>query len=689
MFKNPPGKREVTALALGGPVGSKDRIYAAFGQTIQGVNKKKGAQFFLYSTVLNEDISSLYVEDLTIYTACEYSLNVFEANKNGDQVSDVHFYQAPDKIHSMSMTRIPGAGNAGGKDGASGYNSVLGCQDKHLRVVRDSTLFYEARVDGAVLSTQMYDGNLPPEKKTEDGGTMAQAIHFKINSEYKSVLASEPTSEQQVTERRGEQRGERGNRQTHATGGGSLCRVSFVCRQVIYGTDNGLVGQYFLDSSSMRPGFLLGSGEKKSSVTSLALCDVTLSGFDDLVVGRDDGRVEVFPYDLYEPSSEAVFSRDLHESVTSIERGQIVANNSMDLVVSTYSGKVMAFTHEMKHSAVGHIAPKVSNLKDGSSSATATTSTGLPGSITHADGSSTNVMKESAADLDKSIKELRLELEKLTERVAKEKEKYASKVSAELIAVEQQFKLKHSFKLLADEACYLLTLEVDLPLDVVTLQSNIPVMLLDVEANRAMLSRTDRDEKNGNELLATYRVQQEDATTAAADGAAISTRRMEIKIRTVEGQHGTLSAYVIPKLQPKSCQKLELRIKPLSLHEKVHREVVEGELRDRPLSTLSITGSFTLSDAHSWVTFCLPDVSNKLAPASDGPQLLYFRSTFLRTVLVCEYEKGKASFKSDSATAISILKEVSNHTFAHTRARSAKHEASYCFSLDLISLLLS
>jgi Bardet-Biedl syndrome 7 protein len=81
-------------------------------------------------------------------------------------------------------------------------------------------------------------------------------------------------------------------------------------------------------------------------------------------------------------------------------------------------------------------------------------------------------------------------------------------------------------------------------------------------------------------------------------------------------------------------------------------------LRFRPLNTLSISGSFTLLDIHSWVMFCLPDVSSKLASSSEGVQQLYFRSTFLRTVLVCEYEKGRATFRSDSITAVSILKEV-------------------------------
>ena len=642
VFKNPPGKREVTALALGGPAGAKDRIYAAFGQTIQGLNKKKGAQFFLYATVLNEDISSLFIEDLTIYTGCEYSLNVFEANKNGDQVADVQFYQSPDRINAVAQTKIPGVsgGGGGGKDGGgAAYNSVLGCQDKHLRVIKDSSLFYEARVDGAVSCVALYESPTPPEKKdpADAIGTAASAKNFKFSQGETKAL--------------------------------------------IYTTDNGNVGQYFLGASSMRPGFVMGGSSSggeagagagsstkshQAGITALALCDVTLNGFDDLVIGRDDGRIEVFPYDVNAPESDSVFSRSLNESVTTIAPGQLIANNSNDLVVSTFSGKVVAYTHELKHSAVAHIAPKISNIKDTSSSS-ATTSMGLPGTIVAPDGSSTNVMKESSADLDKSIRELKLELEKLTERVLKEKEKYCLKVSPELIATEQQFHVKHSFKLLPDEACYLLSIELDIPLDCVMLQSNIPVMLLDVEGNRAMLSRTERDEKNNNELLACYRIQAGGAGSgtgggggadAGGAGEGSGSNRIELKIRTVEGQHGTLLAYLIPKLQPKTCQRLELKIKPLSLHEKVHRSVIEGEVAGkRPMTSLTINGDFSLADIHSWVGFCLPEVPSK--PSTDGAvQSLSFRSTFLRTVLSIEYEKGRGRFLSDSVTAISILKEV-------------------------------
>jgi len=79
----------------------------------------------------------------------------------------------------------------------------------------------------------------------------------------------------------------------------------------------------------------------------------------------------------------------------------------------------------------------------------------------------------------------------------------------------------------------------------------------------------------------------------------------------------------------------------------------------RPLSTLTLTGSFSLSDVHSWVSFCLPEVPSKAATdGGAGVQAAYFRSSFLSTVLACEYEKGRAVFRSDSLTAVSILKEV-------------------------------
>ena len=71
--------------------------------------------------------------------------------------------------------------------------------------------------------------------------------------------------------------------------------------------------------------------------------------------------------------------------------------------------------------------------------------------------------------------------------------------------------------------------------------------------------------QSGNILLATYRCQA-------------NTTRLEIKIRTIEGQYGTLLAYVTPRLQPKCCQVQEYKIKPLSLHMRTHNVDLERYL---------------------------------------------------------------------------------------------------------------
>ena len=131
-------------------------------------------------------------------------------------------------------------------------------------------------------------------------------------------------------------------------------------------------------------------------------------------------------------------------------------------------------------------------------------------------------------------------------------------------------------------------MECQAPIDNVLLTSDVPIDLLDVEKNSAVVSYSTCDPEvnklmytkvindmvlslysnltfimlififqSGNVLLATYRCQA-------------NTTRLEIKIRTIEGQYGTLLAYVTPRLQPKCCQVQEYKIKPLSLHMRTH-----------------------------------------------------------------------------------------------------------------------
>ena len=93
------------------------------------------------------------------------------------------------------------------------------------------------------------------------------------------------------------------------------------------------------------------------------------------------------------------------------------------------------------------------------------------------------------------------------------------------------------------------------------------------------------------------------------------------------------------------------RIRPLSLHMRTHT----GDTADRPHNVLTLRGQFTMAEVHSWVSFCLPEVSEKV-PASSSASITFI-STFLDTLLLCEYSKGCGVFKSDNISTISILKD--------------------------------
>jgi len=236
---------------------------------------------------------------------------------------------------------------------------------------------------------------------------------------------------------------------------------------------------------------------------------------------------------------------------------------------------------------------------------------------------------------------LQTDIAQLEQQITAAKDKYSG-LTPHLVAVDQQFKVKSSFKLLPQEACYLLSLEIQMPIELVTLQSDVPIMLLDIDESTAVFSRTQCADKDSSQLLATYRQQE-------------PTNRMEIKIRTVEGQHGTLSAYIIPKLTPKTCQRVAFPIKALSLHSKISQAELDELLKIRPVNKLQLSGSFSVAEVHAWVGGCVPAVSPKVQEEEVN---IAFRSTFLDTLLVCSYSRGTATFRSDSVSVISILKEV-------------------------------
>lgn len=615
IYQNTPPsgqKRQVTSMALGGNEGFKDKLYVAFGETITGL-KKKGNEFFRFSTMTNEDVNQMWVQDLLLWTATDFSMNTFE---NGANIS---VYMASDRINAMAVLPVA-APNV--------LDTVLGCEDKFLRIIHDNAIHYEAKAEAAVTSVIDYPA--------------------------RAANSLSPTA---VAER----------------------DATTAC--LVYGMSNGTVAQLLCTAHDIKRGFTVPSGSK-SAISCLLQADLTQNGCSDIVLGREDGTIEA--YDMTTGEASKMFSTSLGESITALDSGFVVTEQP-ELVCSTYSGKVLCFSSKDNFNGLLKLGGGSAAGQDNKPSLVGGMKTGLmsllskkkdrrddPEAKVSADlAAAASAAASAPAHTASGITELTEEISALQRTIAQQHANYAA-LSGSLIAVDQQIKVKHVWTLLPEEACLLLTVEVPVPIDVLLLQSNVPVILLSDQDINAMMSRTpcgfgaaradgstysrpftsvsDAEKKTvlseglntSSQLLVTYRCQE-------------SINRIQVKIRALEGFRGTLTALVIPKMYPKTCQKIECPIKPLCLHEKVELDALAHETETRPMNSLVLTGGFSISDMHAWVGLCLDNLPPRLT--EDSVQALY-KSTFVGSVLLLDYRKGHASFKSDSMITIALLKET-------------------------------
>eukprot|EP00698_Gefionella_okellyi_P026192 TRINITY_DN9896_c0_g1_i1.p1 TRINITY_DN9896_c0_g1~~TRINITY_DN9896_c0_g1_i1.p1 ORF type:complete len:718 (-),score=186.21 TRINITY_DN9896_c0_g1_i1:1083-3236(-) len=378
-------------------------------------------------------------------------------------------------------------------------------------------------------------------------------------------------------------------------------------RMLLYGTANGVLGMLNLQAMHMNQLWAVPNEKRLGAVQCISAADVTQDGHNDIVIGRDDGSVELYGVATGSASAspKLLFSQQLTESITSVAAGCVANPQFTEVTCASYSGRIISFTSEP-------INPARSNEY---------------------------TAHRNTQQKEKKMKALKLEIQKIQEKLDKEKAKY-QKVSGEMIAQKAQTTLKHAFQF-ADDGTYTLAVELDAPIDTVCLQADVPVELLDVSDSSTIVCQSPPDPENKNVLLATYRCQE-------------SLNRLQIRFRTVEGQYGVMNAYVIPVLSPKTCQSVSYPIKPLSQHTRVSAPQ-PMELEKRPLNELKIQGTFTLGEMHSWVALCLPEIPEKVTV----DEILYhFKSAFLGTLLVCQYRKGEALFRSDNISTLSMIKEI-------------------------------
>ena len=120
-----------------------------------------------------------------------------------------------------------------------------------------------------------------------------------------------------------------------------------------------------------------------------------------------------------------------------------------------------------------------------------------------------------------------------------------------------------------------------------------------------------------------------------------------------------MSVFVIPKPSSgnKTCQVLDIPLKPLNLHERID-SIDPSILEKLELTTIKMTGRFSMSDAHNWISNCLHDVPpNVVVDDQSDTHKFYFKSFFVGTYLIIELSKGSLIVQSDNLSVITILKE--------------------------------
>lgn len=408
-------------------------------------------------------------------------------------------------------------------------------------------------------------------------------------------------------------------------------------KELLYSTDTGLLVQLLCDPGASHQGFTLPNPKKLGAIKAIySGIDFTKTGSNDIVVGREDGLLEI--YDMDETGSlQQVFSTKLSESINGLDGGFVTTLNTQEIVLQTFTGKVLT----MSPPGGGIIVPQMD--KKGRV---------LP-STEDAD---------RRAGYQAQITRLKNELSDLNDQLDAEKATFSKGIGSNaLLAASAPFTVQDTCKLQPDEACYVLSIESAMPIFTVAIQSSISLQLLDVPSNVAIMSRSPPDEANGCLTLATYRCQ--DATS-----------RISVKFNVREGQSGILQAFIIPNVTPKTCVSVSHKIRPLCLHTRISSADVS-----RPTNELVITGTFDVADMHSWISVLVNDIPQLSVGSETGT--LFFQNALLGTQLSCRYRNGEARFISDLITTLGIV-----HEHVMMQATNAKHRVNVSFSPSSASL---
>eukprot|EP01035_Chromulina_nebulosa_P016891 gene16891-22379_t len=389
--------------------------------------------------------------------------------------------------------------------------------------------------------------------------------------------------------------------------------------QLVYGLENGSLGLVRYDKSNYTTVWTI-EDPSRSAISFICIFDVSNKYGKDVIVGRDDGRLQVYSfnpsYSIDSPPT-IVFEFDLQESIRAIECGLVNSTEYNEIIVACYSGKLVSFTTE----------PVLQRAQD-----------------------DTYGRSVQSINNENRIKYLRKEIVELKIKVDKEKEKLKRVSNSSVMKPPPDFPVISKFLLDTSLAAYVLTIELQNPVDIVIIRS--PVYLDFLETGTSLISITPPElmlESNDNEegsykFVASFRGQTSDL------------KRINITIRSTEGEFGDLLVTVVSVISTntKAAKVLRFPLKPLSLHVKCH--LLTDEQLARPRNSIKFTGQLPMLTLHEWVQSLLPDIPPRLSENSIE-ETYFFKHTFTDSITICSFKKNEIKFESESASIVAIVKE--------------------------------
>lgn len=164
----------VHSLSLNLNPAKREKVFVSQGQWVVGV-RKKGDIFYRLESPYGEPIHHVVIDDLIIYTGCEYIFNLYNDNK------DSGFYMCHDRINAMTVQKEYSPNNFDKRL----RNVMLGCQDRCVRVLRcpekgKAELAYEVALNSPVASLVTYE--------YEALGRLPEALQGRDQTDRKSVV---------------------------------------------------------------------------------------------------------------------------------------------------------------------------------------------------------------------------------------------------------------------------------------------------------------------------------------------------------------------------------------------------------------------------------------------------------------------------------------------------------------------